>query len=48
MASVETNTRKIVARSGLLEAIDDAARNRGLTRSGFHASAAREKIAQGR
>jgi hypothetical protein len=32
--------------SGLLEAIDDAARESGLTRSSFIASAAREKIAQ--
>ena len=30
--------------AGLLEAIDEAARARGLTRSGFIASAAREKI----
>lgn len=30
---------------GLLDAIDDAARRSGLTRSGFLASAAREKIA---
>ena len=30
--------------AGLLEAIDDAARARGLTRSAFIASAAREKI----
>jgi predicted RNase H-like HicB family nuclease len=30
--------------AGLLEAIDDAARVRGLTRSGFLASAARDKI----
>ncbi len=30
--------------AALLEAIDTAARNRGLTRSGFIASAAREKI----
>lgn len=33
--------------AGLLEAIDDAARARGLTRSGFLASAARDKIANG-
>ena len=32
---------------GLLEAIDEAARRAGLTRSGFMASAAREKIAAG-
>jgi predicted RNase H-like HicB family nuclease len=32
--------------SGLLEAIDAAARERGLTRSAFLASAAREKIAR--
>ena len=31
--------------AGLLEAIDEAARERGLTRSAFLASAAREKIA---
>ena len=33
--------------AGLLEAIDEAARLRGLTRSAFLASAAREKIAAG-
>lgn len=33
--------------AGLLEAIDAAARDRGLTRSAFLASAAREKIAGG-
>jgi predicted RNase H-like HicB family nuclease len=33
--------------TGLLEAIDDAAKERGLTRSGFIASAARDKIAKG-
>lgn len=34
--------------AGLLESIDEAARSRGLTRSAFMASAAREKIASGR
>ena len=34
--------------SGLLDTIDDAARLRGLTRSAFLASAAREKIEAGR
>ena len=34
--------------AGLLEAIDDAAKCRGLTRSAFLASAAREKIVEGR
>jgi metal-responsive CopG/Arc/MetJ family transcriptional regulator len=34
--------------AGLLDAIDEAARKRGLTRSGFLATAAREKIAAGR
>jgi predicted RNase H-like HicB family nuclease len=33
--------------SGLLEAIDEAAKARGLTRSSFIASAAREKIKEG-
>jgi predicted RNase H-like HicB family nuclease len=33
--------------TGLLEAIDEAARARGLTRSSFIASAARDKIAKG-
>jgi len=34
--------------AALLEAIDEAARKRGITRSAFLASAAREKIAQHR
>ncbi len=34
--------------AGLLESIDAAAKNRGLTRSAFLASAAREKIEAGR
>lgn len=34
--------------AGLLEAIDEAAKSRGLTRSAFVASAAREKIEAGR
>jgi predicted RNase H-like HicB family nuclease len=34
--------------AGLLDAIDEAARKRGLTRSAFLATAAREKIAAGR
>jgi predicted RNase H-like HicB family nuclease len=34
--------------AGLLEAIDDAARAHGLTRSAFLATAAREKIASGK
>lgn len=33
--------------AGLLEAIDEAAKERGLTRSGFIASAARDKIVRG-
>ena len=33
--------------AGLLEAVDRAAKDRGLTRSAFFASAAREKIEQG-
>jgi predicted RNase H-like HicB family nuclease len=33
--------------AGLLEAIDEAAKERGLTRSAFIASAARDKIAKG-
>ena len=33
--------------AGLLEAIDAAAKQRGLTRSAFLASAARDKIAKG-
>ena len=57
MAMVETNVRKVIERlkadgwtnigGALLEAIDAAAKERGLSRSAFLASAAREKIMAG-